>query len=143
MSYHYGQFTVDHLLKVKKGISLYNARKYWECHEELEDHWLEDRGDDARYVYWVVIQAATALFHYEDENLAGARGMINKAKDKVIKCSKKKVETDLIYKFLGWKKFTGLINEIPDVPTLRDFDKLHMFKFSNPEKWKSHLGEVK
>ena len=75
MSYEYGQFSESHLLKIRKGVEFYNVRKYWECHEELEDHWLEDRGDNARYVYWVIIQAATALFHYEDGNLAGATGM--------------------------------------------------------------------
>lgn len=143
MSYRYGQFTLDHLHKIKRGVTLYNTRKYWECHEELEDHWLEDRGDDARYVYWVIIQAATALFHYEDENLPGAQGMISKAKEKVGLCAIKKVETDLVYKFLGWKKFTSLIMDIPERPQLEDFEKLHKFKFSNPEKWGAHIGESK
>ena len=127
MSYRYGQFTFDHLHKVKRGIVLYNTRKYWECHEELEDHW----------------QAATALFHYEDQNLAGAHGMITKAKEKVKQCMLKKVETDLVYKFLGWKKFTSLIMSIPEKPQLKDFEKLHQFKFSNPEKWGAHIGESK
>jgi hypothetical protein len=141
MSYEYGQFSTSHLRKVSKGIQLYNVRKYWECHEELEDHWLEDRGDNARYVYWVVIQAATALFHFEDGNLAGATGMINKAKEKVLSCEAKKVETDIVYKFLAWKKFKSIIMNIPDKPSLENFEELHKFKFSNPDKWGKHIGE--
>jgi hypothetical protein len=141
MSYQYGQFSIEHLRKVKEGVRLYNQRKYWECHEELEDHWLEDRGDNARYVYWVVIQAATALFHYEDGNLSGAMGMMNKAKEKVLCCESKNVETELVYKFLAWKKLKSLIMEIPDKPKLLDFEKLHAFKFSDPDKWAAHIGE--
>lgn len=140
MSYEYGQFSVEHLRKISLGIKLYNQRKYWECHEELEDHWLEDRGDNARYIYWVVIQAATALFHYEDSNLAGATGMINKAKEKVLSCESKKVETDLVFKFLAWKKFKSIIMSIPDSPQLDDFKTLHGFKFSDPDKWSAHIS---
>ena len=141
MSYEYGQFSVEHLLKIREGVHLYNSRKYWECHEELEDHWLEDRGDDARYVYWVIIQAATALFHYEDGNIAGATGMINKAKEKVNICETKRVATDLVFKFLAWKKFKSLIMAIPTRPELSDFAELHRFKFSHPDKWSAHIGE--
>ena len=37
----YGQFLVEHLQKIQYGIELFNEQKYWECHEELEDLWLE------------------------------------------------------------------------------------------------------
>lgn len=78
----YGQFQIEHLRKIKKGIELFNKGKYWQCHEELEDHWLEDRGDNARYVYWTIIQIATALFHALDKNINGALGQIEKAQKK-------------------------------------------------------------
>ena len=132
-------FEVSHLKKMKKGITLYNEGKYWECHEELEDHWLEDMGDDARYVYWAVIQVATSLLHQDDGNLAGAIGMLNKAKDKLLKCEKYAIESDIMNKFLIWKKFKKLVREVPENPELRDFEKLKAFKFSRPDKWDQHL----
>lgn len=55
--YHFGQFTKEHLCDVRKGVVLFNQQKYWECHEELEHHWLESRGDNARLVYWAVIKS--------------------------------------------------------------------------------------
>ena len=79
----YGQFTPEHFEKMRKGVELFNEQKYWECHEELEHHWLEDAGDNARLIYWAVIQVAAAMYHYRDENLQGVHGLIYKAKDKL------------------------------------------------------------
>lgn len=135
------QFSVEHLKKMAKGVDLYNKEFFWECHEELEDHWLEDMSDNCRYVYWVVIQVATALLHHRDGNLAGATGMINKAKEKLVHCESKRVESDILYKFLGWKRFKALVREIPQKPQLEDFEKLVRFKFSDPAKWMQHLDK--
>lgn len=135
-------FGVEHLKKMKRGIHFFNEAKYWECHEELEDHWLEDIGDNARYVYWAIIQVATALYHYEDGNLAGARGMINKAKDKIVKCEKYGIESDIMNKFLQWKLFKKRVMAIPSEPTLDDFTKISEFKFSRPDKWDVHIEKL-
>ncbi|OUR98943.1 hypothetical protein A9Q84_05895 [Halobacteriovorax marinus] len=133
--YHYGQFTDSHLNLLKKGIELYNIEHFWECHEEIEDLWLEDYGDNARYVYWVIIQVATSLYHYLDGNLAGAEGMIRKAKRKLDTCEEKRVETELLEKFLDWSEFKKLVREIPEKSSLDDYNKLHRFKFKNPDVW--------
>ena len=141
MSYCEKQFSARHLKKVSKGITLYNSGHFWECHEELEEHWLEDMGDDCRYVYWVIIQLATAMLHWRDGNLSGAKGMIKKAKEKLLLCESKKVESDIMYKFLGWRRLKTLVFQIPEEPNLEDFDYLSKFKFSNPLKWDQHLDE--
>jgi hypothetical protein len=135
--YEYGQFTQEHLNLLKSGISLYNDDKFWECHEEVEDLWLSDYGDNARYVYWVVIQVATSLYHYLDDNLNGAEGMIRKAKRKLVSCEKLHVETELLYKYLDWKEFKELIRNIPDKSSLEDYNKLYKFKFKNPDSWEN------
>lgn len=141
MSGDKGQFSAEHLMKMAEGIMLFNSGHFWECHEELEDHWLEDMGDDCRYVYWVVIQVATALLHHRDNNLPGSQGMINKAKEKLLQCESKGVESDILYKFLGWKRFKALVRDIPQEPSLEDFKKLSEFKFSDPKKWKQHFDK--
>lgn len=142
MSGDTGQFSLEHLRKMKEGVKLFNDGKFWECHEELEDHWLEDMGDDNRYVYWVVIQVATALLHASDGNLAGAKGMNNKAKDKLLQCERLGVESDIMNRFLSWKRFKKLVREVPDEPDLSDFSDLLRFKFSQPDKWEQHFEKM-
>ncbi|PIK14587.1 DUF309 domain-containing protein [Halobacteriovorax sp. JY17] len=134
-NYQFGQFTNEHLNLLKTGIVLYNEDKFWECHEEVEDLWLSDYGDDARYVYWVVIQVATSLYHYLDGNLNGAEGMIRKAKRKLEICEKRKVETEILYKYLSWEKFKRIIRKIPEKSCLDDYNELYSFKFKNPNHW--------
>ncbi|WP_127717699.1 DUF309 domain-containing protein [Halobacteriovorax sp. HLS] len=137
-NYHYGQFTPEHLNLLKLGITLYNEDKFWECHEEVEDLWLADYGDNARYVYWVIIQVATSLYHYLDGNLNGAEGMIRKAKRKLDTCEKLKVETDLLYSYLDWEELKRIVRKIPENSSIDDYNELYNFKFKNPAKWKIH-----
>ena len=125
----YGQFNQEHLDKMQKGLNLYNRKHYWECHEELEDHWLEDNGDNARYVYSTVIQVATALFHWSDDNLNGAKGQLRRAKEKLDKIEQLHVETPLLYNSLSWLSFKELIRAVPSDPELKDFKKLSEFRF--------------
>tara|TARA_R110002049_G_scaffold209490_5_gene380389 strand:+ start:786 stop:1193 length:408 start_codon:yes stop_codon:yes gene_type:complete len=125
----YGQFNQEHLTKMQKGLDYYNRALYWECHEELEDHWLEDNGDNARYVYWAVIQVATALFHWSDDNLNGARGQLRRAKEKLDKIEQLHVETPLLYNSLSWQAFKDIVRSISSDPKLEDFKSLSKFKF--------------
>ena len=133
--YDFGQFPEEHLNLLKVGISLYNEDKFWECHEDVEDLWLSDYGDNARYVYWVVIQVATSLYHYLDGNINGAEGMIRKAKRKLDSVEKLHVETELLYRYLDWERFKKIIRKIPDKSTLDDYNELYKFKFKNPNHW--------
>lgn len=130
--YQYGQFGPEHLKKLREGLVLYNAGKFWECHEYLEDHWIEDIGDQARLIYWAVIQIATALYHAQDKNLAGAQGMLVKAQDKLKRAEEARVETDLL-KQINWKKLKTLVRQIPGYEaSLHDFAALFEFKFPLP-----------
>tara|TARA_R110000868_G_scaffold376060_3_gene640825 strand:+ start:5694 stop:6116 length:423 start_codon:yes stop_codon:yes gene_type:complete len=133
--YYYGQFSTEHLLKMKRGIQLYNSGHYWECHEELEDLWLEDAGDNARYIYWAVLQVATALFHWSDGNLAGATGQWRRALKKMSKSEQLHVESEVLYNNLSWETFKNTARTISDNPELKDFEKLSKFKFQDPSQW--------
>jgi len=130
--YQYGQFGPEHLKKIREGLALYNAHKFWECHEYLEDHWMEDIGDQARLIYWAVIQVATALYHARDENLNGAQGMLLKAKDKLKRIEEARAETGLL-KQINWRKFKLLVREVPGHEAkLEDFNELFEFRFPLP-----------
>lgn len=133
---NYGKFTRQHLVNIRKGVELFNEQKYWECHEDLEHYWLEDVGDKARFIYWAVIQVAACMIHYRDDNLAGARGMISKAKNKLQRAEENNVETDLLDRYLSWEKLKSLVREVPSEPELKDFQKLFEFRFPDPETWK-------
>lgn len=135
MTYHYGQFTTEHLLKMREGIILFNEEKFFECHEFLEDLWIEDNTDNARYVYWAVIQYAVAMYHLREDNVKGVQGLLRKAKDKLVECEKRKVETELLYKFLNWEKFKKNIRETPLEGDIEKYRTLYNFKFMDPKNW--------
>lgn len=132
MDYKYGQFTPEHLAKMEEGVNLFNQQMYWECHESLEDVWMEDKGDHGRDVYWAVIQVAAACIHYRDGNLIGAKGMIGKSKEKFRRCRERQVLTDLVFKYLDWEELETLVVKIKDTNSvLDDFDDLYNFRFKN------------
>lgn len=132
MEYSHGQFTPEHLKKMEEGVKLFNEQKYWECHESLEDVWMEDRNDPARNVYWAVIQVAACCIHYRDSNLIGAQGMILKAKEKFRRCRDQNILTALAFDYLDWEKLEKIAFEIPDQkPELKDFENIFNFRFTH------------
>lgn len=118
---------------MEEGVNFFNEQKYWECHEALEDVWMEDRNDQARNVYWAVIQVAAACIHYRDGKLIGAQGMIMKAKEKFKRCRDLHVLTELTYQYLDWEELESIVAKIPNgtVSTLDDFKELYNFRFKN------------
>jgi uncharacterized protein len=123
------EFTESHYSKLKEGIKLYNEEKYWECHEELEDHWMEDSSDPVRYVYWAIIQVATSLYHFRDNNLNGTIGMLKKAQEKFQFIEEKKIENELLIKKLDWLIFKELVFKISNDKDSEKILQLYKFKF--------------
>ncbi|HXH73759.1 MAG TPA: DUF309 domain-containing protein [Bacteriovoracaceae bacterium] len=107
---------------MEEGIRMFNEQKYWECHEALEDVWLEDRNDPIRNIYWAVIQVAAALIHYRDNNPVGMKGMIFKAKEKFKRCRDLHLLSDIALKYLDWEEFESLAMS-------ENFEKLYEFRF--------------
>ena len=129
------QFDQSHLAEIEQGIILFNAQKYWECHEDLEHHWLEEPGP-LRNVYWAVIQVAAAMIHYRESNLVGARGLVYKAKQKFDRCEQFNIESDLLREELSWNELKKMVRAVPAEPVLEDFAKLYEFRFKDPSLWK-------
>jgi predicted metal-dependent hydrolase len=129
------QFDRTHLETIAEGIRLFNAQKYWECHEELEHHWLEEPGP-LRNVYWAVIQVAAAMIHYRDGKIIGARGLIYKAKQKFDRCEQFHIESDLLRSNLSWDILKKMVRAVPAEPELADFKSLFEFRFEDPSLWK-------
>ncbi len=54
-----------------KGIDEFNHGLFFECHETLEEIWLEDHGEDRKF-YQGIIQIAAGYFKLEQSVPAGA-----------------------------------------------------------------------
>lgn len=123
-------FDATHLEKMIPGIHCFNKQEYWECHEELEHCWLEDRQDPARYIYWAVIQVAAAMVHYGNNNLIGCVGLMKKAREKFHKARELHVVTPLVLEKLEWNEFEKLALSMPENPeTLDCYEPIWNFRF--------------
>jgi len=54
-----------------KGIEEFNQQLFFECHETLEEIWLEDHGDNRRF-YQGIIQISAGYFKWQQGVPAGA-----------------------------------------------------------------------
>ena len=64
--------------RFRKGLELFNKGEYFECHEVIEELWLETPSNDPyRDLYKGVIQAAAAIYQWERGIISGAIGLYN------------------------------------------------------------------
>ena len=61
----------------QKGINAFNKRCFYDAHEYWEELWLDYKLKDATFIQGL-IQLAVSYFHLFNNNLNGARSMINK-----------------------------------------------------------------
>jgi len=66
----------------EQGLALFNAGRFFECHEVWEALWKRASGAD-RLFYQGLIQAAVAILHAERGNLRGAASTYAKARAKL------------------------------------------------------------
>ena len=63
-------------IRFKKGLKLFDQGEYFECHEVIEDLWLETpESDENRDLYKGVIQAAAAIYQFDRGILSGAKSL--------------------------------------------------------------------
>ncbi|HEU4340302.1 MAG TPA: DUF309 domain-containing protein [Candidatus Binatia bacterium] len=61
----------QHDPRLLKGIDEFNQGLFFECHETLEEIWLEDHGEDRKF-YQAIIQIAAGYFKWQQGVPAGA-----------------------------------------------------------------------
>lgn len=91
---------------LERGVLLFNAGLFFECHEYLEDIW---RAADARdrAFYHGIIQIAAAFYHFEKGNQHGARTLLGKALQKLETCRPVYMNVDvnrLLRKMRPWMR---------------------------------------
>ena len=57
--------------RLHKGVDEFNEQLFFECHETLEEIWLEDHGEDRKF-YQGLIQVAAGYFKLQQNVPAGA-----------------------------------------------------------------------
>ncbi len=62
---------------ILKGVEEFNAGKYFECHETLEEIWRGTRGS-ARDFFQGLIQVSVGFYHLRNGNLQGGESQLNK-----------------------------------------------------------------
>ncbi|MEQ9406634.1 MAG: DUF309 domain-containing protein [Fuerstiella sp.] len=60
--------------RIDEGIRLFNQREFFACHDVFEEYWSELIGPQKK-LFQGLIHAAVCLFHFEGDNLSGARKM--------------------------------------------------------------------
>ena len=63
---------------LQQGIELFNAGRYFEAHEALEDAWRDGPAGEKQFLQGMV-QAAVGMHHLSRGNLEGARGVLARA----------------------------------------------------------------
>ena len=68
--------------QLDRGIDLFNQREFYECHDTIEEIWLQESSDRQPFLQGL-IQAAVAFHHYEHGKWGAARSMLQMAIDKL------------------------------------------------------------
>ena len=65
-----------------KGIKLFNAKEFFDCHDAFEELWQEDRSDRRLFLQGL-IQATVGCYHLSNGNTTGAISQYTKSLDKL------------------------------------------------------------
>jgi predicted metal-dependent hydrolase len=60
---------------VLKGIEEFNRGEFFECHESLEEAWMQESGR-VRYLYQGILQVGVGFYHLQNGNWRGATGLL-------------------------------------------------------------------
>ena len=71
--------------QLERGIDLFNQEDFYECHDTIEEIWLQESSDRQPFLQGL-IQAAVAFHHYEHGKWGAARSMMQMAIDKLSPC---------------------------------------------------------
>jgi len=63
---------------LRRGIELFNAREYYECHEVLEDAWMTETGPRKLFLQ-SIIHLAVAYYHLGRGNRIGGMRQLRRA----------------------------------------------------------------
>jgi predicted metal-dependent hydrolase len=68
--------------RFREGIDLFNTGRFFDCHEALEEVWLDLSGDRKQFMQGL-IQLTVALHHLSKQNRVGAERLLAAASEKL------------------------------------------------------------
>lgn len=72
----------EHDDQFARGIQLFNAKEFFECHDVWEELWHDERGEARRFLQGM-IQAAVGCYHLSNGNATGAISQYTKSLEKL------------------------------------------------------------
>lgn len=66
----------------ERGLALFNAGEYYECHEVWEELWTATKGGERLFLQ-ALIHFAVSLYHFQQANPVGAERQLSKALKKL------------------------------------------------------------
>jgi uncharacterized protein len=60
---------------VLKGMDEFNKGEFYECHEYLEEAWMQEPGR-VRFLYQGILQVGVGFYHLKNSNWRGATGLL-------------------------------------------------------------------
>jgi uncharacterized protein len=60
---------------VRKGIEKFNKGEFYECHEYLEEAWMQEPRR-VRFLYQGILQVSVGFYHQQNGNWRGATGLL-------------------------------------------------------------------
>ena len=101
---------MDDLQKIEnlfqEGLTYFKSGDYFEAHESWEELWSDFYLKDRRFIQGL-IQLSVSFVHLENNNLKGAKSLLNKCKEKFM-------EFDGLQRGIDIKKLLKEINEVSD-----------------------------
>jgi hypothetical protein len=73
---------MNELQQYEAGITLFNSGHFFECHDTLEELWMETHGERRRYLQGL-IQLAVGVLHATRGNFSGATSQLSKGIEKL------------------------------------------------------------
>ncbi len=115
---------------LSEGIRLFNTQKFFEAHEALEVLWLKVGGDEKLFLHGL-IQVAAAFHHYQRQNRAGFRSLLEKGWGKLDRFGKSRDGLDLATlrrQLQRWRDYLGdprskSLSAPPPVPRIKKAGK--------------------
>ena len=90
----------------QEGLNYFKTGEYFEAYESWEELWSDFYLKDRRFVQGL-IQLSVSFVHLENNNLKGAKNLLNK-------CSEKFIEFNGLQRGIDIKKLLKEINEVSD-----------------------------
>src|SRR5215218_1712794 len=72
---------------VLKGIEEFNKGEFYECHEYLEEAWMQEPRR-VRFLYQGILQVGVGFYHQQNGNWRGATGLIRNGTARLSECER-------------------------------------------------------